>query len=40
MLMMKLSDTKKQEHHLEILKGAVPGLSKFLMGLQPRQALP
>ncbi len=24
---------KKQENHLEILGGAVPGLSKFLMGL-------
>ncbi len=26
---------KKQENHLEILGGAVPGLSKFLMGYSP-----
>ncbi len=27
------TDLKKQENNLEILGGAVPGLSKFLMGL-------
>ncbi len=26
---------KKQENHLEILGGAVPGLSDFMMGLSP-----
>ncbi len=31
---------KKQDNHLEILGGAVPGISKFLMGYSPVKPRP